>query len=61
MLTLHNGQRLPLTGWFIDTHGHQLYLREGDLAPACPHLGPVLPALWRLIREIGVSPRTPAA
>ncbi len=51
MTTLHNGQQNEITGWFVDVHGHQLFMRRGDLAPICPHAGPA-PALWRLVREI---------
>lgn len=51
-LTLHNGQATDRSGWFVDLHGHQLYMREGHLAPTCPHQGHG-PMLWRLIRETG--------
>ena len=51
MTTLHNGQQNDITGWFVDLHGHQLFMQRGDLAPICPHSGPS-PALWRLVREV---------
>lgn len=48
---LHNGQPVPVAGWFSDVHGHQLFLQEGSLVPACPYLG-FAPMLWRLVREL---------
>ncbi len=51
MKILHNGQQNEITGWFMDRHGHQLFMRRGDLAPICPHSGPA-PQMWRLVREI---------
>jgi hypothetical protein len=51
MLTVYNGQRNPASGWYVDRHGHRLYLRAGDLAPICPRQGPAL-VMWRLTREV---------
>ena len=51
MITLHNGQQNQVQGWYVDLHGHQLFMRRGDLAPLCPHSLPT-PALWRLVREV---------
>jgi hypothetical protein len=47
MPTIWTGQRVPHRGWFVDQHGHRLFLRRGDLAPICPYLGPA-GTLWRL-------------
>lgn len=55
MITLHNGQEVTTTGWFVDKHGHQLFLQRGQLAPICPHSGPSA-ALWRLTREVADLP-----
>ena len=52
MLVIHNGQQSPVDGWYMDRHGHQMLIREGDLAPICPHQGPMR-AMWRLVRELG--------
>lgn len=51
MIALHNGQVAPVTGWFIDTHGHRIFLRHGQMAPICPW-GMTTMGLWRLVREI---------
>jgi len=51
MIILHNGQTAPTTGWFVDLHGHRLFLQRGQLVPICPHLGPV-PTSWRLVSEV---------
>ncbi len=51
MTTIHNGQSSPIQGWYVDLHGHQLFMRRGDLAPLCPHSTPTS-ALWRLVREV---------
>lgn len=51
MLVIYNGQENPISGWFVDVHGHRLFLRRGDLAPICPHLGPAI-ARWRLTQEV---------
>ena len=50
-MTLYNGQEATVTGWFVDRHGHQLFLQRGQLAPICPRSGPAT-ALWRLVREV---------
>lgn len=55
MMPIHNGQPVSVTGWFVDLHGHQLYLRRSDLAPICPHRGPG-PIWWRLVREVADPP-----
>jgi hypothetical protein len=47
-----NGQPAPVAGWFVDGHGHRVFLREGDLAPICPHFGPA-PVAWRLLYAVG--------
>ncbi|MFQ5947723.1 MAG: hypothetical protein ACE5KX_02535 [Acidimicrobiia bacterium] len=57
MTILWNGEVARVGGWYIDDHGHQLFMRRGDPAPVCPHF---LPAAvhWRLVKEIGdISPR----
>ena len=53
MTLLYNGQVAKVTGWFVDGHGHQLFMQRGQLAPICPHSGPAT-ALWRLVREVAV-------
>jgi hypothetical protein len=40
---------VPVEGWWVDPHGHRLFLRAGDLTPICPHSGPS-PVAWTLIR-----------
>ena len=54
-MVVYNGQRIDVSGWYVDTHGHQLFLALGSLAPICPHLGPGT-AMWRLLRQVG-NPR----
>jgi len=44
----YNGQPARATGWYVDTHGHRVFLRRGDLVPLCPHSG-VMTVLWRLL------------
>lgn len=51
-MTIHSGQPISTTGWFVDPHGHQLFLRRGQLAPICPRFGPVA-VWWRLWRQVG--------
>ncbi len=51
VVILHNGQRARVSGWFVDLHGHRLFLRRKDMAPICPHRGPG-PMLWRLVQEV---------
>ena len=58
MMTLHNGQPSAVQGWYVDMHGHQLFMRRGDLAPLCPYSGPTA-ALWRLVREVAEMTPTP--
>lgn len=50
MIFVYNGQENPLTGWYVDSHGHRLFLLAGRLAPICPFQGPGI-ARWRLVRE----------
>jgi hypothetical protein len=58
---VYNGQQLGNTGWFVDGHGHRLFLQRGDLAPVCPQLGPGV-ARWRLVQRIDdPAPTTPPA
>ncbi len=51
-----NGQRVPVTGWFVDRHGHRLFLRRDDLAPLCPYRG-AEPTVWRLVQAVAGSAR----
>ena len=46
-----NGQRVPTTGWFIDNHGHMLFLNSKQYAPLCPRLG-LGTVTWRLLRRV---------
>ncbi|MGH9051789.1 MAG: hypothetical protein ACRDWX_02035 [Acidimicrobiia bacterium] len=48
MIQVANGQRVPVTGWFVDRHGHRLFLQRGRLVPVCPRVGHVTTA-WRLV------------
>ena len=50
-MVIHNGQPTLVTGWYVDAHGHQLFLTQGSLAPICPHQGPNS-VLWRLLRQV---------
>lgn len=50
-----SGRRAEVGGWYLDQHGHRLFLRSGEAAPICPHLGPAT-ATWRLVAEVP-SPR----
>jgi hypothetical protein len=45
------GQSSPRRGWYVDQHGHRLFLRRGEVAPICPFLGPAASA-WRLQVEL---------
>jgi len=45
------GQPSSHRGWYVDQHGHRLFLRRGELAPICPFLGPA-GTVWRLMVEI---------
>ena len=51
MPMVYNGQENPRSGWYVDPHGHRLFLRAGDLAPLCPRLG-LGTVCWRLLREV---------
>jgi hypothetical protein len=55
MEIVYNGQQLGDTGWFVDGHGHRLFLQRGDLAPICPQSVPGV-AQWRLVQRIGNPP-----
>jgi hypothetical protein len=50
MPTVWTGQPSSHRGWYVDLHGHRLFLRRGELAPICPHLGPAA-TVWRLAVE----------
>lgn len=49
---IYNGQPTDVGGWYVDSHGHELFMPQGSLAPICPHLGPGT-AMWRLLRQVG--------
>ncbi len=51
MVIQHNGQTVWATGWFVDGHGHRLFLQRGHLVPLCPYSGPAS-AMWRLVQEV---------
>ncbi|MDP2623395.1 MAG: hypothetical protein Q8Q29_06320 [Actinomycetota bacterium] len=53
-----NGQPVPVDGWWIDPHGHRLFLRAGDLTPICPRSGPATVA-WTLVRGVTRLRRPP--
>ncbi len=48
---LRTGMPSPWSGWFVDQHGHRLFLRRGEIAPICGFLGPA-GTLWRLAVQI---------
>lgn len=52
MIVVVNGQRVPVTGWFVDGHGHRIFLQRTQLAPVCPRRGAET-TMWRLVRSIG--------
>lgn len=51
MTVVTTGQKVPVSGWFVDRHGHRLFLQRDHLAPICPYLGPE-PTAWRLVRPV---------
>lgn len=51
-MVFQNGQVVPVDGWYVDSHGHQLFMPQGSLVPICPHLGPAA-VMWRLLRQVG--------
>ena len=59
-MIVHNGQIVPVSGWYIDRHGHRLFLQRGKLTPMCPsHNFGV--AAWRLHAELPEAPAPVAA
>ncbi len=56
MTIIYNGQKVPVSGWFEDRHGHRLFLQQGHFAPICPRFGPET-AMWRLLKAVGGPPR----
>jgi hypothetical protein len=50
-VVVSSGRPVPLGGWFVDCHGHRLFLRRGELAPICPMLGPAATS-WQLLVEV---------
>lgn len=57
MIVVTSGQKIPVSGWFVDRHGHRLFLRRDDLAPICPHLGPEA-TTWKLLAPMGNERRS---
>lgn len=51
MLVIHTGTPAPASGYFVDEHGHPLFLRREEPAPICMYSGPAV-IRWRLVREI---------
>lgn len=49
--TVWSGMPVPTGGWFVDRHGHRLFLRRGEPAPICPMIGPT-PTPWQLLAEV---------
>ncbi|NQV06396.1 hypothetical protein HQ535_07580 [bacterium] len=48
---VYNGYAVPVSGKYVDNHGHILFLRVGDLAPICPMMGPST-VCWRVVRKV---------
>jgi hypothetical protein len=46
-----NGYPVPVGGWYVDPHGHRVFLRTGELAPICPQSGAAR-VPWRLITRM---------
>lgn len=51
---VHSGHPVPLGGWYVDPHGHRVFLRSGDIAPICPRLGPAA-VDWRLVMVVPIA------
>lgn len=58
MVVLRNGDIVPAAGWYVDGHGHRLFLQHGHLAPLCPQLGPV-PVRWQPLTPLIPPPVSP--
>ena len=59
MTTLRNGEPIPAPGWYVDGHGHRLYLQPGSLAPLCPRFG-LVPVRWQLVGPPLPGPDVPS-
>lgn len=46
-----SGQVSTATGWFVDRHGHRMFIQRGDRVPVCPHVLPT-PVRWTLVRIV---------
>jgi hypothetical protein len=57
-MIVHNGQIVPVSGWYVDRHGHRLFLQRGKLTPMCPSHN-VGVAMWQLRASLP-EPATPA-
>jgi len=55
VIVIASGQRSPVSGWYVDQHGHCVFLRRGEPASLCPILGPAS-AVWRLVRSAAPLP-----
>lgn len=54
MRQLHNGANTDLAGYWLDRHGHQVYVCEGQALPACPQF-PYDTTFWQLAAEVPCS------
>ena len=48
-LILYNGQRVLTPGWYLDEHGHRVFIGEGNLAPMCTRFGVGI-THWQLLQ-----------
>jgi hypothetical protein len=55
MTTVGTGRPAMRSGWYVDQHGHRLFLRRGEPAPICPILGPAA-TIWRLVADLPTPP-----
>lgn len=56
MVIITSGQPAPVSGFYLDEHGHRLFLRPSELAPLCRFSG-ATPIRWRLIQSVPMPPR----
>ena len=52
MLIMWSGQPAPADGFYVDEHGHRLFLRRREPAPICVYSGSAV-IRWRLVRPLG--------
>ncbi len=56
MVILRNGDQIPAAGWYVDPHGHRLFLQPGQMAPMCPRFG-LVPVQWQPLTPL-IPPST---